>query len=264
MLNVSPARERLDQRKALWLSRLAAALLLSFVLLIGDRVAAYAEPSGSSLTIDYDKLPTIAIEARDVPSTQVLNQLAEGLHFQVDSPSSIGKSPRISGSFKGDISEILRRVVLRQMSYVVLYRGSAIERIIITTPGGNASVVDASSSLGAEDASSIPAAPTTQIAAASPLSRRGGGALQTQGPVVQLLQAQASMAQLAVTDIGAAGGSNGTAAANSASRSIPQPRPASIGTAPMSLAAMTRAAQTNVRTLVKALDSACIGASCAQ
>jgi hypothetical protein len=264
MLNVSSARERLDQRKALRLSRLAAALLVSFVLLIGDGVAAYAEPSEPSLTIDFDKLPTIAIEARDVPSTQVLNQLAEGLHFQVDSPPSVEKSPRISGSFKGDISEILRRVVLRQMSYVVLYRGSAIERIIITPPGGTASILDASSSPGAEDASSAPAAPTTQIATASPLSRRGAGALQTQSPVVQLLQAQASMVQLAVTDIGAADGSNGTAAANSASRSIPQPRPASIGGAPMSLATMTRAAQTNVRMLVKALDSACIGASCAQ
>jgi hypothetical protein len=259
---IVPAARKISCRRKTrrWSQLVTTPFLISLVLLIGG---ANAEPSAPSLTIDYDKLPTIVINAKDVPLVEILHQLVDRLHFQVDNPPPAEKSARISGSFVGEIAEILQRVLLREMSYVILYRGSAIERIIIVPSGGGASIAAAPSSPGEEKDTSVAAAePTTQVAAPPSTSGRAAGASQMHSPVAKLLQAQASMLQRAVTDAGSVGNSDGTAAANTASRAFSQPGSASTG-APFSLAGMTRAAQTNVQMLVKALNSACIGESCA-
>jgi len=47
------------------------------------------------------------------------------LEFQVDNLPSGENSPMISGSFKGDMADILRRVLLRDMSYVTFYHCSS-------------------------------------------------------------------------------------------------------------------------------------------
>jgi hypothetical protein len=164
------------------------------VLLIGECVGAKAEPSGTGLTINYDKLPLVAIEAKDVPSIQILNQLADRLHFEVDNPPSAEKSPTITGSFKGDVADLLRRVVLRGMSYITIYRGAAIERIVITSSEGTAAVAAAASSPGDQNSTlSAAAAPAQEIRAAASRSGHAATALPSQNQVARLLQEQAGL-----------------------------------------------------------------------
>jgi hypothetical protein len=240
---------------------MATVLLACFTLLSGNRIGASGEPPGPSLTIDYDQLPTVAIDAKDAPLVQILSQLADRLHLQIDNSLSVGNSPIISGSFKGDIADILRRVLLRDMNYLILYHGSVIERVVISPSGGARTVADVPPSPNEENGIRAPdtwlgnAAPAKEVAVAAPLPFDAAKAEPARSPLARLLDAQASLIQQTVTDTGSAAGPN-------ASASAPQPRSSSTGAAQMSLAAMTRAAQTNVRMLVKALNSACIGASC--
>lgn len=238
--------------------------MVSVVLLVGMGVGASAEPS---LTIDYDRLPVIAFDAKNVPAIQILDQLAAALHIEVEYATPVDKSPTISGSFKGDIGDLLRRVLLPNVGYLVLYRGSAIDRIFITSSGAAAIVAAAASSPGAADATQVldafPAAsPATQTTAF--VSGRVGTTQQNGNPLSNLLQTQANVMQQSIANMGAVGGSDAPGTGASSPRSMPQLSSSSVGGAQASLAAMTRSAQANVQMLVKALNAVCIGARCAQ
>jgi hypothetical protein len=246
---------------------MAAWSLASFVLLVGMGIGAAAEPSEPSLTVDYDKLPVIAFYAKNVPAIQILNQLAAALHIEVEYATSVDKSPTISGSFKGDIGDILRRVLLPNAGYLVWYRGSAIDRIYITSSGAAAIAAAAASAPGATDAAAaIDALPAATLTTAAPAtaSVSPGTTRQKGNPLSNLLQAQASMMDQGVAKAGPADASDTPGAGAAAPRPTLQPSFASAGAAPTSLAAMTQTAQANVRMLVKALNAVCIGASCAQ
>ena len=239
--------------------------LVSFILLVGMGVAA-AEPSGPSLTIDYDRPPVVAIDAKNVPVAQILNQLAAALHIELDYATPVDQSPTISGSFRGDVQDLLRRVLLPKAGYVIWYRGSAIDRIFVTSSGVAARFAAAASSTGAADTATAldalpvpgPAAPVTAVA-----SIGAGTAPQKANPLSDLLQTQANMMQQSAASVGSAAGSDAPASAAS-SRSTAQSNPSSAGATQTSLGAMTRTAQANVQMLVKALNAACIGASCTQ
>jgi hypothetical protein len=203
--------------------------LLPLLLLIGMDFGAAAQPSGPSLTIDDNSLPVVAFEAKNVPAIEVLNQLAAVLHIEVEYVTPVDKSPAITGSFKGEFDEILRRVLLPNAGYVAWWRASAIDRIVVTASGGAAPAA-------ALDAAPVPVTTVTKTS-------RAGTTQQGQNPVSTLLQTQANMMQ----------------SATATQSSLP-----SAGTAQTSVAAMTRTAQANVRMLAKALNAVCIGANCAQ
>jgi hypothetical protein len=256
---VSSAREQLCQGVLLSLSRAAAALLI-----FGTCAAAYAESSSPSLTIGYDRLPTISVDAKGATVREILTQLADRLHFQIENPEAIENSPTFSGSFKGDFTEVLRRVLLRDVDYAIMYRGPAIERIVIvgSNPAGPGGAKPSSSGnvAGADVRPTDTASAQTAWTLAP--THNSPQAFPTRNPLARLLEAQANITAEAVRQSDSAGNSSSAASATS-SRS-PVLSSASTSTAQTSLAAMTQAAQTNVRMLAKALNSVCIGANCAQ
>jgi hypothetical protein len=260
----SSARERASQGVPSSISR-APAVLLGFVLILGTCAAAYAEDSSPSLTIDYDRLPTISVDAKGAAVREILTQLADRLHFQIENPEAVENSPTFSGSFKGDFTDVLRRVLLRDVNYAILYRQLAIERIVIvgsSTAGSRAAKPSASGNVaGADDVLPTDMA-KGEPAWARPPSHHAPQALQTRNPLARLLEAQANITEQPVRQSDSAGNSSSAASATS-SRSTVQSG-SSTSTAQMSLAAMTQAAQTNVRMLAKALNSVCIGMNCAQ
>ena len=261
---VSSARERFCRGVSSSLPRVAAALL-SFVLILGTCAAAYAESSSPSVTIDYDRLPTISVDAKGAAVREILTQLADRLHFQIENPEAVENSPTFSGSFKGDFTDVLRRVLLRDVNYAILYRELAIERIVIvgsSTAGPRAAKPSASGNVaGADDVLPTDMA-KGEPAWARPPSHHAPQALQTRNPLARLLEAQANITEHPVRQSDSAGNSSSAVSATS-SRSTVQSG-SSTRTAQMSLAAMTQAAQTNVRMLAKALNSVCIGANCTQ
>jgi hypothetical protein len=259
---VSSGRGRFCWR--LFPQRMAAWSLVSFALFVGTGVGSSAEPSGPSLTIDYDRLPVVAFEAKNIPLIQVLNQLAAALHIEVNYAIPVDKSPAISGSFKGDVNDILRRVLLPNAGYVIWYRGSAIDRILVTSSGAAAIAAAAASSPDAAEVAQafdeLPTARPATVAASGPAGR----AQRRANPLSNLLQAQANVMQQSVANAGPADGSDPPLSAVASPRSIPQSSPSLVGGAQASMAAMTGTAQANVQMLVKALNAVCIGASCAQ
>jgi len=261
---VSSACERFCEGSPSALSRVAAALL-GFALILGICAAAYAEVSSPSLTIDCDRLPMISVDAKGASVREILTQLAHRLHFQIENPEAVESSPSFSGSFKGDFIDVLRRVLLRDMNYVILYRELAIERIVIvgsSTAGPGAAKPSSSGNVaGADDVLPTDTA-RAETASARPPSYHVAQAVETTNPLARLLEAQANIAAQTVLQSNSAGNSSGTGTATPSGSAL-QSSP-STGTAQLSLAAMTQAAQTNVRMLAKALNSVCIGANCAQ
>jgi hypothetical protein len=261
---VSSARKRFCQGVLSSLSRVAAALLRS-VLIFGTCAAAYAESSSPSLTIDYDRLPTISVDAKGATVREILTQLADRLHFQIENPEAIENSPTFSGSFKGDFTDVLRRVLMRDVNYAILYRELAIERIVIVGSGtagpGGAKPSRFGNVAGADDVRPTDTA-SAETAWTPPPTHHAPQAFPARNPLARLLEAQANITEEAVRQSDSAGKSSSATSATS-SRS-PVQSSASTSTAQMSLAAMTQAAQTNVRMLAKALNSVCIGANCAQ
>jgi hypothetical protein len=236
--------------------------LLAFVSILDGSAAGHAEPSEQNVVIEFERLPVISVTANGASLREILDRLAGPLRFTIEAPTSVEHSPTFRGSYKGEVTDVLRRVLLREVNYVIFYQGSTIERIVIvdssaTVPG---SEKPASGTLaGASDALSTDAANAVRAVFPSS-SSPDTQAVQSRNPVVRLLQAQANLIRPTVTTPDASG-----SATTSATSSRPlTPAAPSSGSAQMSLAAMTQAAQANVRSLAKALNSVCIGGSCGQ
>ncbi len=261
---VSSACERFCQGVLSSLSR-AAAAVLGFVLIFGTCAAAYSEASAPSLTIDYDRLPTISVDAKGAAVREILTQLADRLHFQIENPEAVENSRTFSGSFTGDFTDVLRRLLLRDANYAIFYHELAIERLVIVGPStagpGGAKPSSSGNVAGADDLRPADAA-TAETVSARPPSHPAPQAVQTRNSLARLLEVQANITEATVRPGDSAGNSSSTGSATS-SRSTVQST-SSTGTAQLSFAAMTQAAQTNVRMLAKALNSVCIGANCAQ
>ena len=242
-----------------------AVSLAFFLLLVGMGGGAPAEPSAPSLSIDYHRAPAVAVDAKNVPVVEILDQLAAGLHIEVDYGAGVDKSLTISGSFRGDINDILRRLLPPSAGYVIWYHGSAIDRIFITAWDAAATVADRASSSDVVDAAqALDALPATTLSAGATAATGGASRAQQLGnPLSNLLQAQALMLE---HDVAKEGPADGSQAPVSGAGSPPglQSGFSPAGAAPASLAAMTRTAQANVRMLAKALNAVCIGASCAR
>jgi hypothetical protein len=264
VVTASSGREEFCQRR---FPQRIAGRLVSFALLVAAGAGAAAEPPEQHLTIDYDGLPIVAFSANGASSTEILDQLAAALHIQIDYATPVVQSRAISGSFKGEVDDILRRVLLPDAGYVVWYRGSAIDRIFITSSGAAAIAAAATPPAdAAEAAAAAEAAPAARPAApAARIASGGAGRAQRSGnPLSNILQAQASTMQQSVANAGPGNRSgapvSGVATASSATPSSSSPAAATQ----TSLAAMTRSAQANVVMLAKALTAVCIGANCAQ
>jgi hypothetical protein len=260
----SSAGERASQGVPSSLSP-APAVLLGFVVILGTCAAAYAESSSPRLTIEYDRLPTISVDAKGAAVREIVTRLADRLHFQVENPEAIENSPTFSGSFKGDFTEVLRRVLLRDVNYAIFYRELAIERIVIVGPStagpGGAKTASSGNVAGADDVLPTDTA-RAETSWARPPSPHPSQAVQTRNPLARLLEKQASITEEKARQSNSAGNSGGTGSATSSGSTVQSS--SSTGTAQLSLAAMTQAAQTNVRMLAKALNAVCIGANCAQ
>jgi hypothetical protein len=109
----------------------AVGALLALTLILGGSAAGYSEPSKPNVTIDFDRLPVISVDANGASLQEILDRLAGQLGFKVDAVPSIEHSPTFRGLFKGEVTDVLRRILLREMSYVIFYHGPAIERIVI-------------------------------------------------------------------------------------------------------------------------------------
>jgi hypothetical protein len=261
---VSSARERFCRGVSSSLPRVAAALL-SFVLILGTCAAAYAESSSPSVTIDYDRLPTISVDAKGATVREILTQLADRLHFQIENPQAVENSPTFSGSFTGDLTDVLRRVLLRDVNYAIMYRELAIERIVIvgssTADAGGVKPSSSGNVAGADNVRPTDTA-TAETSWTRPPSPHPPQASQIRNSLARLLEAQANITEQTVRQSDSAGNTNSKGTATSSGSAVRSS--SSTGTAQRSLAAMTQAAQTNVRMLAKALNSVCIGANCAQ
>ena len=261
---VSSARERFCRGVSSSLPRVAAALL-SFVLILGTCAAAYAESSSPSVTIDYDRLPTISVDAKGATVREILTQLADRLHFQIENPQAVENSPTFSGSFTGDLTDVLRRVLLRDVNYAIMYRELAIERIVIvgssTADAGGVKLSSPGNVAGADNVRPTDTA-TAETSWTRPPSPHPPQAFQIRNSLARLLEAQANITEQTVRQSDSAGNTNSKGTATASGSAVQSS--SSTGTAQLSLAAMTQAAQTNVRMLAKALNSVCIGANCAQ
>jgi len=259
---VSSVRERFCRGVSSSLPRVAAALL-SFVLILGTCAAAYAESSSPSVTIDYDRLPTISVDAKGATVREILTQLAYRLHFQIENPQAVENSPTFSGSFTGDLTDVLRRVLLRDVNYAIMYRELAIERIVIVgSSTADAGGVKPSSSGNVAGADNVRPTDTAETSWTRPPSPHPPQAFQIRNSLARLLEAQANITEQTVRQSDSAGNTNSKGTATASGSAVQSS--SSTGTAQLSLAAMTQAAQTNVRMLAKALNSVCIGANCAQ
>lgn len=245
--------------------RRIAVSLAFFLLLVGLGGGASAEQSAPSLSIDYDRAPAVAVDAKNVPVVEILDQLAAALHIEVDYGAGVDKSLTISGSFKGEVNDILQRLLPPSAGYVIWYRGSAIDRIFITAWDTAATVADRASSSDVVDAAEArDALPATTLSAGVTAASGGASKAQQPGnPLSNLLQAQAMMMEHAVAKAGLADGSQAPVSGTGSPPGL-QSGFSPAGAAPASLAAMTRTAQANVRMLAKALNAVCIGASCAR
>jgi hypothetical protein len=94
-------RRLLPQRMTSW-------SLVSFVLFVRMAVGTAAEPSQPSFTIDFDRLPFVAFETKNVPVIQILNQISDALHIEVGYATpvdhrrrSAGRSRETSTTFRG-------------------------------------------------------------------------------------------------------------------------------------------------------------------
>jgi hypothetical protein len=261
---VSSARERFCRGVSSSLPRVAAALLSS-VLILGTCAAAYAESSSPSVRIDYDRLPTIAVDAKGATVREILTQLADRLHFQIENPQAVENSPTFSGSFTGDLTDVLRRVLLRDVNYAIMYRELAIERIVIvgssTADAGGVKPSSSGNVAGADNVRPTDTA-TAETSWTRPPSPHPPQASQIRNSLARLLEAQANITEQTVRQSDSAGNTNGKGTATASGSAVQSS--SSTGTAQLSLAAMTQAAQTNVRMLAKALNSVCIGANCTQ
>ena len=260
---VSSARERFSRRIQSLFSRGAA--LIACILISWTSAAADVELSGPSVTIDYDQLPIISLYAKSATIREIITQLADRLHFQVDNPEAVGNSRTLSGVFKGELTDVLRRLLLRDVSYVILYRDLAIDRILVvglSTAGFDVPKTSWSENVAATEGMEGTAIPIAERTSGPFRSSTPGQAVQSVNPLARLLQTQANIMQRTGTETGSGAATDNTRAAMP-SASAMQSSASSTATR-MSLAAMTQTAQTNVQMLVKALNSVCIGPSCAQ
>jgi hypothetical protein len=212
-----------------------------------------------------DRLPTIAVDAKGATVREILTQLADRLHFQIENPQAVENSPTFSGSFTGDLTDVLRRVLLRDVNYAIMYRELAIERIVIvgsgTADAGGVKLSSSGNVAGADNVRPTDTA-TAETSWTRPPSPHPPQASQIRNSLARLLEAQANITEQTVRQSDSAGNTNSKGTATSSGSAVQSS--SSTGTAQLSLAAMTQAAQTNVRMLAKALNSVCVGANCAQ
>src|SRR5690242_14205646 len=91
----------------------AMVALLALTLILGGSAAGYSEPSKPNVTIDFDRLPVISVDANGASLQEILDRLAGRLGFKVDALASIEHSPTFHGLFKGEVTDVLRRILLR-------------------------------------------------------------------------------------------------------------------------------------------------------
>jgi hypothetical protein len=216
-----------------------------------------AEPTAATVKIDDSNAPTISIEARNITVPDLLKELSSRLHFAVEGHSGLDREQKVTVTSKGELADILRRLVLPGKGFAVFYRDKTIDRIVLldANGGGNSDPVtrqaDAKTQAPAEPepisakTSTLPI-PAPTGAAPGPPFGTAQSAMQ-QGQVDTLLQTQLKQQRQFGGDLSGA-----------PPPSAPQPAAAS------SMAALTQLAQRNVLALSSALRTVCIGATCAQ
>jgi hypothetical protein len=187
------------------------------------------------------------------------------LHFAIEGLSILDREEKVTVSSKGDLEDILRRIVLPGRGFVTFYREKMIDRIVIVGSNAAGSEAPAVPKQAAAEKQSpgnpgAPASPVKTQAPNAPAPTTASAAAPVQLDLVNtLLQTQLNIQQQ--VDAGAGrGDSSGTA-------SVPQP--ANAANLPgqgssASMAALTQTARQNVLMLSSALRAVCMGPNCAQ
>jgi hypothetical protein len=237
-----------------------------------------AEPAPTTVKIDDSKAPTISIEARNVTVVVLLKELSSRLHFTVEGLSGLDQEQKMTVSSKGELEDILRRVVLSGTGFVAFHQGKTINRIMIVDMSGRhdrnfdaqsqlpakPQAVPASTPIPSEAASAGAASTTTSTTKQAPIEqgRENDTLVQTQlnlqpqfndspvapaqhGRLNALLQTQLNLERQFDTT------------------GAPAPTAEGLATA-SSMAALTLTARQNVLALSAALRAVCIGPNCAQ
>jgi hypothetical protein len=235
--------------------RVGAILLI--LIAQGTGLAARGETSAASSHVDCKDRSSITLEAKNAPVEQLLKNLGDCLHFEVAYAEPFDKSIVVTGKFSGEIGDVLTRA-LRGMSFITIYDGSTIKRIVVTSSKGSPPAVAHPSS---------PAQPTATTASsdsgASPVTSSGDTSPSAPpSALTTLMQSQAALFQ--------PGASAGTSNAGSVARAALDPNASAsaadtgstVDDSQQSLGALTQQAQQNIHDLINALQKACIGSNC--
>ena len=186
----------------------------------------------------------------------LMKELSNSLHFTVEGLPTLDGQDRVTLSSKGNLEDILRRIILLPgKGLVTFYNGKMIDRIVIVglnAGGSNSqSVAQQAETQTQPEGTTDPAAP---VKTSTPAATASTSAVASASPpahqVNALLQTQLNLPRQVET-----GTADDTA--------IPLPNPQGPTTA-SSMAALTQTARLNILTLKSALRAVCIGPNCAR
>jgi hypothetical protein len=235
--------------------------VLALAVILFTPPARSAEPSAPTVKIDDSGSPIISIEARDIAVPDLLRELSNRLHFAIEGLSILDREEKVTVSSKGDLEDILRRIVLPGRGFVTFYREKMIDRIVIVGSNAAGSEAPALPKQAAAEKQSPgnPDAPPSAVKTNAPAPTTASAAAPVQLDLVNtLLQTQLNIQQQVGAGAGR-GDSSGTA-------SVPQPANAanlSGQESSASMAALTQTARQNVLMLSSALRAVCMGPNCA-
>ena len=234
-------------------STLSSGLL--FVMFVLTIPACSAEPVSPSINIDYSRAPLITLQARDIAISDLLKELSTRLHVVIEGVSAATGQEKVTVSAKGELEDVLRRVLLPGKGLVVLYKGTSIDKIVVVQASGEAGVGFASgeAKLRPEAQTEAFGAPAYQ---AQPRLTLPTGAKETAARVLvkpsqinTILQKQVEVQRQFETGAGAH--NPGTAIFNPGGQS-----------ATSGMAALTQTARQNVLALTSALRAVCLAPNC--
>jgi len=239
--------------------------LFGFALILITPLARSAEPASPTVKIDDSGSPIISIEARNIPVPDLLKELSNRLHFAIEGLSILDSEEKVTVSSKGDLEDILRRIVLPGRGFVTFYRDKTIDRIVIVGPNAAGSEAPAVPRQAAAEKQSpgnpgAPSSPVKTQAQNSPALTAAPGSLaaQVQPDLVNtLLQTQLNIQR----QVGAGAGRDSSGTASVPPVDSSSNLPGQGGSA--SMAALTQTARQNVLMLSSALRAVCIGPNCA-
>ena len=229
--------------------------LLFFAIVVLTMPARAAEPGSPSINIDYSRAPLITIEARDVTISDLLKEVSTRLHVVIEGLSAAAGQEKVTASAKGELEDVLRRVLLPDKSLMVSYKSGAIDKIILVRSSGEGDIglAGGEAQLRPEGQTEALGPPVPQAEPRLPLPAGSADAAASvaikPSQINSILQQQVEVQRQFENGAGV----------NSAGGTISNPggQPATSG-----MAALTQTARQNVLALSSALRAVCLAPNC--